>query len=377
MIANRATRFGIFGIVTLILTGGCGPAPTGDAATEILVVGAIAPLTGDGAAYGTWAQRGVELALEDVTPPGAPAPVRVQWEDSRLDPAAAISAYLKLTDVDGAPIVIGPLTSGETRAVLPQVDRKQVPILSPSATADEFRDAGDWFFRVCPTNLAQAAAAAGFAFDTLAARTAFVLFEEIAYGSDLAAAFITRFEALGGQVVGRDSFREGETDYRALIQQVDQADPDVLYAPSNYTEAATLLRQLDQLDVGVPVLGGDGAYGDSLLEIAGPTAEGTYWTTIAWGAGPAQATADRFEARYRERFGDAPHQFAGLYYDAARIVFDTVDATMDPSEVRIALLSMPAFHGATGTTAFDERGQVDKAFAVYQVASGAYVQVAP
>jgi branched-chain amino acid transport system substrate-binding protein len=370
---GRPFTVGFAALLAAMALGCGGPGPAGP-----IVVGAIAPLTGDGAAYGKWAQRGVDLAVEEGNPPGQAARFRIQWEDSKLDPTAAVSAYLKLVDFDKVPIVIGPLTSGETRAVLPKANEKRVPILSPTATSDEFVNAGDFFFRVCPTNLVQADSAAQFAMERLHAKTAFVLFEEIAYGTDLAAAFAKRFEALGGRIAGRDSFREGATDYRALIQKVQQASPDVLYAPSNYTEAATLLRQLEQLQVHVPVVGGDGAYGDALLKLAGPAAEGTYWTTIAWGSGAAKAVAESFEQRYSAKYGEAPHQFAGLYYDAARIVFQVITRQgMTGAEVRQALLAMPPFEGATGTTKFSDKGQVAKSFAVYEVQHGKYVQVAP
>lgn len=343
-----------------------------------IVIGGIAPLTGDGADYGKWAQRGVEIALQEINTPGSPPRLRIQWEDSKLDPTTAVSAYLKLVDFDKVPLVIGPLTSGETRAALAKANEKQVPILTPTATSDEFTSAGDFFFRVCPTNLVQADAAAQFAVDRLQAKNAFVLFEEIAYGTDLAAAFTKRFEALGGKIVGRDSFRESETDYRALIQKVRQARPAVVYVPANYTETGTLLRQMQQLEVKVPVLGGDGAYGDALLEIAGAAAEGTYWTTIAWGSGESKAAADNFARQYQAKYGETPHQFAGLYYDAARIAAEVISRqVMSGSEVRQALLNMPPFHGATGTAKFSAAGQVDKSFAVYQVTSGKYVQVAP
>jgi branched-chain amino acid transport system substrate-binding protein len=350
----------------------------GPAATPLVVVGAIAPLTGDGADYGKWAQRGVELAIEEVNPAAQAPRFRVQWEDSKLDPTTAVSAYLKLVEFDRVPIVIGPLTSGETRAVLTKADEKQVPILTPTATSDQFVSVGDYFFRVCPTNLVQADSAAQFAVDRLGAKAAFVLFEEIAYGTDLAAAFAKRFEELGGKVVGRDSFREGATDFRALVQKIQRARPAVVYVPANYAGAGTLLRQMEQLKFRVPVLGGDGAYGDALLGIAGQAAEGTYWTTIAWGSGESKAMADNFEQRYRARHGEMPHQFAGLYYDAARIVFRVVSRqNMSGPEVRAALLGMPPFHGATGTTKFSPTGQVSKAFAVYQVQDGKYLQVAP
>lgn len=366
--------------VGIVALAGCGPAKKGDetSRTGPIVIGAIAPLTGDGAEYGKWAQRGVTLALAEVNPNAGPERFKMVWEDSQLDPNKAVSAYLKLVDNDHVPIVLGALTSGETIPTLAQANAKKIPLLSPTATSDRLVDGGDYFFRVCPTNLVQADSAAGFAVNNLAAKTAFVLFEEIAYGTDLANAFVKRFTALGGKILGQESFKEGETDYRSLVQKVKQAKPSVVYAPANYTEAGTLLRQLAQLQVKVPVLGGDGSYGQKLLEIAGPAAEGTYWTTIAWGTGESRVAAEGFSARYRKAYGEPPHQFAGLYYDAAKIACNVLTRPgMTGAEVRSALVQMAPFHGATGTTKFTAKGQVDKSFAVYQVKNGAYLQVAP
>ena len=345
---------------------------------QVIRIGAMAPMTGEGADYGKWARRGVDLALETVNLQGQPPRFQVVWEDTQLNPNTAVSAFLKLVDVDHVPIVLGALTSGETIACLTNANTKRIVLLSPTATSDKLVAGGDYFFRVCPTNLIQAGSAAQFAVDQLKVKTAFVLFEDIAYGTDLATAFSKRFKVLGGSIAGKESFREGETDYRSLIQKVKQVNPDVVYAPSNYTEAATLLRQMSQLEVTIPVLGGDGSYGQKLVELAGSSAEGTYWTTIAWGVGGAKATAEAFQNRYRQAYGEAPHQFAGLYYDAARIAFGVVTRPgMTGTEVRRALLEMAPFDGATGTTKFTAKGQVDKFFAVYQVKNKTFVQIAP
>lgn len=341
-------------------------------------IGAIAPLTGPGAEYGKWAQRGVDLARQEADKLSSGGQIQVVWEDSQLNPTTAVSALLKLADSDKVPLILGPLTSGETIPCVPKAAEKGVVILSPTATSDNLTDVGDYFFRVCPTNRVQADAAAKFCRGSLKTTTAYVLNEEIAYGADLAGAFAERFEALGGKVVARDSFREGTTEYRPVIQKIRAANADVIYLPSNYTEAGTFLRQLAQLGVKKKVVGGDGSYGKELIDIAGAAAEGTYWTTIAWGTGEDRAAAESFKQRYRAAYGEPPHQFAGLYYDAARLAFQVVTrANMTGKNVRAALLALPPFHGATGTTKFTQKGQVEKSFAVYVVTDGGFRQVEP
>jgi len=360
-------------LATGVLETGCRQGASGT-----VTVGAIAPLTGQGAEYGKWAQRGVDLALEEVNKAGSAVQHKVVWEDSQLSPTKAVSALLKLADNDRVPLILGPLTSGETIPCVPKAGEKGVVILSPTATSDKLVDPGQFFFRVCPTNRVQADAAAKFCRETLKANSVYVLYEEIAYGTDLAGAFVERFEALGGRVLARDSFREGTTEYRPAIQKIRAAKPDVIYLPSNYTEAGTFLRQLAQLGVKKNVVGGDGSYGKELIDIAGEAAEGTYWTTIAWGTGEDKAVAESFKQRYQVSYGEPPHQFAALYYDAARLAFQAVSRPgMSGKDVRTALLNLPPFHGATGTTKFTGKGQVEKSFAVYVVKSGKFEQVEP
>jgi branched-chain amino acid transport system substrate-binding protein len=359
----------------MLLQLGCQRTTSGVATVTL---GAIAPLTGQGAEYGKWAQRGVDLALEEINKPGAAIRFKVVWEDSQLSPTTAVSAFLKLVDSDKVPLVLGPLTSGETIPCVPKANERHVVVLSPTATSDKLVDAGQYFFRVCPTNHVQADAAARFCRDTLKANSAYVLYEEIAYGADLAGAFTEEFQALGGRISARDSFREGTTEYRPAVQKIRAANPDVVYFPSNYTEAGTFLRQMAQLGVRQKVIGGDGSYGQELLDIAGPSADGTYWTTIAWGTGEDKTIAESFRTRYRTAYGEAPHQFAGLYYDGARIAFQAITrADMRGQDVRQALLDLPPFHGATGTTKFSANGQVAKSFAVYVVKGGGFEQIEP
>ncbi len=125
-----------------------------ESSAESVRIGAILPLTGDAGSYGVGLERGMELALENVNEHGGinGRTLGVVVEDSQADPAKAVSAFNKLRTVDGVPMVIGDMFSAGTLAIAPIAERNKVVLLSPSASAVELTEAGDYIFRIYPSD---------------------------------------------------------------------------------------------------------------------------------------------------------------------------------------------------------------------------------
>ena len=114
-----------------------------------IAIGAILPLTGDGAKYGESARNAIELALSELNAAGGinGVTVRVILEDSEGVQQKGVSAFQKLTALDRVPAVIGGLFSSVTRAMAPVANHSKVVILSPTSSNPEITDAGDYVFR--------------------------------------------------------------------------------------------------------------------------------------------------------------------------------------------------------------------------------------
>ena len=137
-----------------------------------------------------------------------------------------------------------------------------------------------------------------------------------------------------------------------------------------------MLRQAKELDISATVMGTDGGYDPQLLKIAGGAAEGSYWVTIGWGDESSNPAVASFKTAYRQRYGEEPGVYSGLFYDAAHVLARAISAAkaMDGQRIQQAMFGVE-YSGATGATKFDDVGDVRKPFAIYRVTKGQFALV--
>jgi branched-chain amino acid transport system substrate-binding protein len=345
-------------------------------ATDTFRVGCITPLSGEGATYGESTRRGLELASEELNAGGGVNGKRLEiiYEDDQMRSTTATTALQKLVTVDGVSVVIGAFGSSVTLAIAPIAEKNRVVLFSASSTADSIKDAGDYIFRNVPTNSAQGKTAAEFALRHLKSQTASILQMNNDYGISLSASFKSHFEAGGGRVLGTESYNPSSADFRAQLTKVRSQGPDMIFFPGHYQECALILKQAKELGVTGPFVGGDGAYSPELISVAGPAAEGSYYTLMAMGYGVADEEVTRFTSAYRAKYGGEPDVYSAYAYDALMVVADAARRGGFAADgIKDALYKTRGFRGVTGITSFDANGEVDKPFGVYEVKSGKFV----
>jgi branched-chain amino acid transport system substrate-binding protein len=352
------------------------PGAQGTAGAKVVAIGAISPFTGDGAPYGKAARTGIDLAVDEINAQGGIKGMKlaVVYEDDQGTPTGALSAFEKLVTIDKVPAILGPFYSGNVLAVAPKANERKVVLITGSATSDNIRDAGDYVFRTCPSNDAQAKTIAEFAADQLKLRTAFVIYRNVEYGVTLRDAFSKAAQTFHLEITGSEAVPADSRDVRAQVSQAKAANPDFIFAAVHYPEGGTFLRQAKELGVSAVLIGTDGGFDPQLFKIAGDAAEGSYWVTIGWGEEKVNPTVADFKTAYRKRYGEDPGVYSGLYYDAIHVLAKALTASpvSDGPGVQKALTAAE-YDGPTGRTKFDSAGDVNKPFAIYRVESGRFV----
>src|SRR5690606_19714571 len=140
--------------------------------------------------------------------------------DDEMNPARAIEVAEELRDRTDVVAVVGHLSSGASIAASDVYNEpgKGLLAISPGATSPEMSTTGEWTFRVCPSDLQQAAALAEWAFHDLGRRRAVIVYVNDSYGRGVREAFTPAFERLGGTVLSTDPYLPDllEDDGRAL-----------------------------------------------------------------------------------------------------------------------------------------------------------------
>ena len=310
-------------------------------------------------------KRAAELAVEEINRQGGVRgrPLELMQRDDYADPDSAVFVATDLYDA-GVSAVIGHLFSGPTLAAAPVYNGGSEPVaaISPSSSSPDVSTAGDYTFRICPSDLAHGAALARWVHDTLGLERGAVLYLNDQYGRGVRQSFVRDYLRRGGELIAIDPYL-GETPDVApyLDRLVKLGRVQFLVVAGNRAEGEVILRQARSRGLQMPVLGGDGLEG---IEEAGAIAEGVYLSS-AYLPSIASAANRAFLQAYRKKFPTAglPNQPAAATYDAVYLLRDVIERVgPERADVRKELARVgsaaPAFKGVTGTVAFDMRGDV-------------------
>ena len=331
-------------------------------------IGAVFPLSGAVAFYGNESRDGALLAIEQINASGGLLGKKLALiaEDDEGAAEKAVNAFTKLTDRDKVGFVLGSSTSGATMAMTALAQQKKVVLISPSATNIDVTKAGDFVFRACFIDPFQGVVGADFAYDTLNARRAAVLYDAGAdYNSGLAAAFKDEFKKINGQVVADEAYQSGDVDFNAQVTRIRAANPDVVYLPNYYNDVALQAKQLRAQGVTCALVGGDGW--DSLIDNAGDEVLNGFWS-----AGFAADTTDpkgvAFVKAFEARFNRPASQFSALGYDTMMLVIDGIKAagTFDTTAVKDAMAKLNGSY-VTGNIRFDADRNPIKGAAICEI----------
>ncbi|MBI1934526.1 ABC transporter substrate-binding protein, partial [Candidatus Peregrinibacteria bacterium] len=124
------------------------------ASGDTIKIGFIGPLTGDAAALGKDILNGTQIAVEEVNANGGINGKQVQiiTEDGRCSGSDATNAAQKLINIDHVVAIVGGSCSSETLAAAAVAESAKTIVMSPSASSPDITQAGEYIFRVYPSD---------------------------------------------------------------------------------------------------------------------------------------------------------------------------------------------------------------------------------
>ncbi|MEU0583407.1 branched-chain amino acid ABC transporter substrate-binding protein [Streptomyces sp. NPDC006132] len=365
-----------------------------------LTIGVDAPLSGENSTTGLGIQYGAQIAVDDANKNNWVPGVKFKLKalDDKAQPATGQSNATSLVGDKTVVGAVGPLNSGVAQTMQQVFASANMVQISPANTAPELTQGKNWqtdkkrpfktYFRTATTDELQGSFAAGYAYNGLKKKKAFVVDDKQTYGAGLAKIFNEQFKKLGGKVVATDHVNTGDKDFGSLVTKIKNSGADLLYYGGQYDESALITKQLKDAGVKIPLFGGDGMYASTYLEAAGKAAEGDLVTAIGVPADTLPA-AKQFIQTYKDKGYKGDYGAYGAYaYDAATAIIKAVKAAADanggkvPSDINdlrskvVDGVQKSDFEGLTGKVSFDQYGDTtNKQLTVYQVEKGAWKAV--
>jgi len=370
--------------------------PAGEA-TGTLKIGGIGPITGGAAAYGLAVQHGAEIAVEEINALGG-MKIEFQMQDDEHDAEKSVNAYNTLKDW-GMEVLMGTVTTNPCIAVSSKSNADKIFTLTPSASSTDVLggqpDANGNLtvprkksvFQMCFTDPNQGTASAQYiSSKKLGTKIAIIYNDADAYSTGIYEKFKAEAKKLGLNIVSEKSFSSDKNvDFTPHLNAAKNAGADLVFMPIYYTPASVILKQAKDMKYDVKFFGVDGL--DGLLGIEG------FDTTLAedvmlltpFAPDASDDLTKNFVAKYKEKYGETPSQFAADAYDCIYAIYNACVAeginadTMSAADICDKLVarftnSAFVFNGLTGANmTWSSTGEVSKAPKGMVIKNGVYV----
>ena len=368
---------------------------------ETLTLGSAISLTGKYATNGVHAKNGYEFAIQKIKDAGGVKigdkcydfNVIYYDDESKGDRGATLAE--RLINQDKVQYMLGPYSSGLTKAIAPVTEKYQIPMVeAEGASRSLFNKGYKYLFAVLSTSEQYLASAV-----TLAAEKAeesgkkpsdvkvAIAVENDPFSLDIRAGVSEDAARYGMNVIIDEQLPRDLSDMSAILTKVKLLKPDLLVVSGHSKGAATAVRQIGEQKIDTPMIAITHCESADVVGNFGASAEdflcSTQWAETLTYEDPLFGTAANYEQEFKAAFPEyaeksVPYQTA----QASAAVYVFKDAferagTLDKEAVRdaIAATDMKTFYGDIKFSAAGNN--IAKPMVLRQIQDGKYNVVAP
>jgi branched-chain amino acid transport system substrate-binding protein len=325
------------------------PAPTpAPSLGPPLKIGFLAATSGVFATVGKQMLDGLNMYIDQQGGVLAGRPVQIIVEDTEANPEVGVRRAQKLVDQDGVDFVTGIVSSAVAVGVRDYFHEGDVPLIISNGNVTALsRGLISPKIHRTSSSFAQYGSAPGqWFYDNVAKDGVIVMTSDFVGGRDYAAAFKTRFEAAGGQIL-EEVFTPFQTtsDYQPFLSNARAKNPNAIMAFYGGGEGVNFANQYSDFGLidSVPLYALGALTDETVLPAIGAKALGVKTHAFYTFGLDTPGNAD-FVGEYESRFGEVPTYFSVGSYDAAHlidVVLQKVDGNTEDTDSLLAALDDP------------------------------------
>jgi len=352
------------------------------AAEQVVKIGVSGPLSGANAFAGKDNENGVRMAIEELNAQKIQVGANVlrfvlQSEDDAGDPKQGVTVAQKFADA-GVKFVLGPYNSG---VAIPasRVYNDSGILMSTVGTNPKITASGyPTVFRIVASDTQVGASVAGYAAKELKIKNIGVIDDRTAFGQGIAMEFKRQAQLAGIKVAGHEFTNDKASDFAAILTALRAKKVDAIFYGGYAPQAAPMVRQMKQLGLNVPLLGGDTLCSPEMARLGGDAVGENVRCAQAGAIVAKQPGGAAFLAGYKKRFGREPDVYAPSFYDQTKFIAQAIQSakTVDAKAVGVAMHTI-SYQGVVGMYGYDPKGNLKKtAVTVYTFKNGALTPLA-
>ena len=349
---------------------------------DTIILGAAISLTGKYSSNGVHTQNGYNLAVERINSMGGVKvkgkdyKFKIVYYDDESNSGRAAQLAERLIKQDGVQYMLGPYSSGLTKAMAPVTEKYKIPMVEANgASRSLFTKGYKYLFAVlAPANL-YLDVAIDLAVEKNGGKPVKIAmaFEQDAFSQDVRLGILDAAKRTKSKIIIDDKLPKELNDMAATLAKVKAVKPDVLVVSGHTKGALTAVKQIAEMKVDVPMLAMTHCDAAKLSKQHGKKAEyalcASQWHKTLSYTDAFFKDGMTYDADFKKAFGYAPPYQAAESSAALLVYKDAFERANDfnTKKVRNALAKtdMQTFYG---NIKFAKGGQnVSKPMVLFQV----------
>jgi branched-chain amino acid transport system substrate-binding protein len=329
---------------------------------DMIVLGAPVSLTGKYSINGKHTRNGYNFAAErinskgGVTVGGKKYKLEVIYYDDESNPKRAAQLAERLIKQDGIQFMLGPYSSGLTKAVAPVTEENKIPMVEANgASRSLFTKGYKYLFAVLSPANQYLEVAIDLAVEKNGGKPVNIAmaFEQDAFSQDVRLGIVDAAKRTGSKITIDDKLPKELNDMAATLAKVKATKPDVLVVSGHSKGALTAIRQIAEMKVDVPMLAMTHCDASKLAKQHGKNAEyalcAAQWHKALSYKDKFFGNGKKYDKDFTKEFGYAPPYQAAESSAALLVYKDAFERanSFDRDKVRDALKAtdMQTFYG--------------------------------
>jgi len=326
---------------------------------NITKIGAIVILSGDGAAWGDNARKGIELALAENNNKN----IKIIFEDSQGDSKKAISSYQKLKTIDQVDAIIGPLLQAEVAALSPIVQEDQLPVITPSYAPIKNRPNPRNPLMIWMDATIEAERMAEYVFK-LGIREVGILGTFDNWENEVSEAFAKKFEELGGKIVAKEIVYTDTPEIKTSIAKIVNEKPEAVFL-GTYFQFISAVKTLKETKYTGKLFS---------IEVDAYLASETKEFSEGMEFIAPDFYADVFIKKFEQQYGQKPGIPAGQAYDATTILLTFFKEGKSKEKVIQQMEQLKKYEGVSGDITITKEHKTLLPTAIFEIQKGEIVK---
>ena len=380
---GKRKTVGILAVVLLTMFMICSGCTKKEEPKAPYKIGGIFAITGPASFLGEPERNSMELLAEQINAGGGinGHPIELVIYDTEGDATKAVLNANKLIEKDNVLAIVGPSRSGTTLAVVPIVEKAQVPLISCAASVMITTPVKKWVFKTPQTDVMAVAKIYEYIKGQGVKRIAILTVSNV-FGDSGRQQLLQQAGDYGYEMVADERFGPKDTDMTPQLTKLRSLKPEAIICWGTNPGPAVIAKNMRQLGIKIPLYQSHGVASKKFIELAGAAADG-----IVLPAGkilvaadlpdsdPQKATLQKYITDYEAKYKMAVSGFGGYAWDGLQILAKALEkAGSDRAKIRDEIEKVAGYVGISGIFRFspqDHNGlNKEEAFVIVKITAG-------